>query len=326
MKLKHYLGVTLGVLLASCGSVQQLTFDQLNPSEITFPSTVRSVGVVDNVALLSNEKESFLRNGYIEGDGQMSADELAKALSGSRYFDEVILSESPLRAASGKSKTLSRTTVDSLADAMQVDMVITIDRLPILVENKDVVLPDYPMPVPMTKAVSAPQLSFYFASKEKDAFRYSQRDSIFFDAYGELSLSGLKEEVSRNAMQSIVRKLVPSWTSVVRYFFEENSFDFRDAYYCVKEGDWNNALEICQNVYNKSKKATVKAKAAFNCAVISERINRLDDALIWLDLAKSQWKGSDVVWVEQYEKELKERQDALPKLNEQMLRFTKDRE
>ena len=63
-------------LLASCGSIQTLTFDQLYPASLTYPEQVTRVAVVNNVPPVPSSGEKKLTLGVLEGDGKIAAETL----------------------------------------------------------------------------------------------------------------------------------------------------------------------------------------------------------------------------------------------------------
>ena len=85
-------------VFTACGSMQSFTFDQLYPADITYPDQVKNVAVVNNMAEIPTPKDDLLTIGLLEGDGKVAAETLAEALADSRYFNQVIICDSALRA------------------------------------------------------------------------------------------------------------------------------------------------------------------------------------------------------------------------------------
>ena len=95
--MKKYASLLIGIagcVLASCSSVQFLSFDQLCPADVSFPEQLRNVAVVNNMPPIPSPKSGVLTLGHLEGDGKTSAEALAESLADTRYFDQVIICDS----------------------------------------------------------------------------------------------------------------------------------------------------------------------------------------------------------------------------------------
>ena len=97
----------------------------------------------------------------------------------------------------------------------------------------------------------------------------------------------------------------------------------RDAGVSVREGDWKAAQELWTKLYEASKKGNLKMKSAFNLALSYEMLGDMNQAVSWLEKAKSLVNpDSDYAQlVSFYDRQLQERLRQWTQLNIQMHRF-----
>ena len=123
-------------MLVSCGGLQSFTFDQLYPAEVTFPEQVRTVAVVNHTPAIPFPKKDLLTLGRLEGDGKVLSESLAGGLADSRYFHQVIISDSVITQELTGGEILPQSVVDSLTRVLGVDMILSVDRIQLLTGKK----------------------------------------------------------------------------------------------------------------------------------------------------------------------------------------------
>ena len=69
MKIYALCAAALVCCLASCGSIQTLTFDQLCPATVNFPEQVKNIAVVNNMPAIPEAKRTLLTLGDMNGNG-----------------------------------------------------------------------------------------------------------------------------------------------------------------------------------------------------------------------------------------------------------------
>ena len=111
-KYSYSLLVCCVLLFSGCQSIEQLSIDYMLPAEVSFPSALRRVAVVNNMPPIPDNKlileendekkkdetEIARKTKYFNGDGKIATESLAEALANENYFDEVIICDSALRA------------------------------------------------------------------------------------------------------------------------------------------------------------------------------------------------------------------------------------
>ena len=112
-------------MLVSCGGLQSFTFDQLYPAEVTFPEQVRTVAVVNHAPAIPSPKKNLLTLGKLDGDGKVLSESLAGGLADSRYFQQVVISDSAITQELTEGEFLPQSVVDSLFQVLGVDMILS---------------------------------------------------------------------------------------------------------------------------------------------------------------------------------------------------------
>ena len=87
-----------GTLLASCSSLQTISFDQLQAADVSFPDAVRKVAVINNMPVLKTKDNHEILSSELEGDGKVASEALAENIANVNYFDQVIICDSVFRA------------------------------------------------------------------------------------------------------------------------------------------------------------------------------------------------------------------------------------
>ena len=133
-------------MLVSCGGLQSFTFDQLYPAEVTFPEQVRTVAVVNHAPAIPSPKKNLLTLGNLDGDGKVLSESLAGGLADSRYFQQVVISDSAITQELTGGEILPQLVVDSLAQVLGVDMILSVDRIQLLTGKKEIYYPGLMVP------------------------------------------------------------------------------------------------------------------------------------------------------------------------------------
>ena len=102
MKKIYLLAICLaGVLLASCSSIRMFSYDQLMPSVVNYPESVRKVGIVNNLPARQRPANDKLTIGDVQADGKIAAEAFTEAVANANYFDETLISDSLVNTGRG---------------------------------------------------------------------------------------------------------------------------------------------------------------------------------------------------------------------------------
>lgn len=126
----------------SCQSLEQISIDYMQPGDMTFPSQLRKVAIVnntstepDNKLITQTEKpkenvpEISHATAYANGNVKIAAESLAEEIAHQNYFDVVVICDSALRANDKfpRESTLSQEEVQQLTSDLGVDCIIAME-------------------------------------------------------------------------------------------------------------------------------------------------------------------------------------------------------
>lgn len=363
-KYSYCLLVGIALLFSGCQSIEQLSIDYMLPAEISFPSSLKRVAVVNNMPAIPDNKlileeadkkgetELARKTNYFNGDAQIATEALAEALANENYFDEVVICDSALRAKdiNPRESTLSRTDVQSLTESLDVDFLIALENVQIRSTRKIEYVPDWGVYEGTLDVKVYPTLKVYLPNRSGPMVTVNAADSIFWNNPGSnIAQAGnnliddkeMVKEASQFAGTIPVKHLLPYWKTASRYLFTGGSVNMRDAAVYVRENDWDNAIELWKQTYS-SKKGKQKMYAAYNIALGYEMKDSISTAEEWA--LKAQQVAYEIDKIEEkkqqenvsladvpnylemsrYLNELQERKEGMTRLNAQMQRFKND--
>ena len=318
--------MVVGGLLASCGSIDMLTYDQLLPAEISFPTDIRQIGVVNNMPRRNSPSRSELRIGVLTGEGSAATEELAGSLADSKYFEEVVICDSALQSVDAdpeKDPMLSNEMVNSLSRDLGVDMLVSLERLWIETSKKEILYPGWDVPFPVVQATVTPVVRLYLPERSQPLHTISLSDSLFWETGVPLSEQKVLKEATELASSKLAALMAPSWIQTERIYFSGGSVEMRDAAVCLQEGSWQDAQDTWKGLYDRLRKGNNKAKAAYNIALSYEMLGDVEKAHEWicksLELVSSNSQEEQIV--KSYAVELDKRIKEVRSLKIQMSRF-----
>lgn len=361
-KYYHYLLLSCLLLLAGCQSVEHLAIDYMLPADVSFPPSLKRVGVVNNMPevpenkpILAKEKkkddfEIARKVDYYNGNAAIATETLAEALADENYFNEVIICDSALRTGdiTPREAMLSQEEVNRLVDNLDVDFLIALENVQIHTTRKIKYMRDWGVYYGTVDAKVYPTVSVYLPNRGTPMVTVNSKDSIFWEEAGNgpfvqshlISEEDVIKQASEFAGTIPVKKLLPYWKTASRYLFCGGSVNMRDAAVYVREKQWETAIDLWKQTY-ATKKGKKKMQAAYNLAVGYEMLDSITTAVGWALKAQAEARIVDgvdkkdlthltqadlpnYVLTTLYVTELKEREEGLARLNMQMQRFNND--
>ena len=316
----------LGGFLASCGTIDMLTYDQLVPAELSFPAEIRQVGVVNNMPLCTSTNHNNLVLGVVSGDRIPATEAIAGALADSKYFEEVVICDSALQADDADMTVdplLSPEKVDCLAENLGVDMLVSLERLWVETTKKEVFYPGWNVPYPVIEAKVTPIVRLYVPGRPQPLHTLSRTDSIYWDLGISLTEHDVLKEAHKIAADNIVKQITPSWIQTERYYFSGGYVEMRDASVYLQEGSWSEAQDMWKELFNRLRKGKSKAKAAYNIALSYEMLGDIEQANKWIQEAGkyAETNSQEGQLIRAYAGELSQRLNEVISLKVQMSRF-----
>lgn len=324
MKTKRLISTLLFAgLLASCGTIEELTYDELRPANYSFPQRIRKVGIVNNAPPTANHRRDIVTIGTIDGDGKQTCESLAEVLADSRYFNEVIICDSAFRDKDSQSafRTFTKEEVGQMSYDLGVDLILSLDLVKVEIQKKAIGKVPWAYQTLQTKVT--PVLHAYMPDRNKPLLVISVPDSLEWEYDPLISDKFIVEEMAHAAALTLGHAIVPYWMPANRLYFDGGSVDMRDAGVSVRMDDWQEAKELWEKIYSSTKSVKKRTKAAYNLALASEMLDDMSEADRWIGLALDiAPKGSDTErYCKLYQHQIKERITQMSLLNAQMERF-----
>lgn len=89
----------------------------------------------------------------------------------------------------------------------------------------------------------------------------------------------IMEVVAFSTGENLAKKLVPNWQTVYREYYDGGNKYMREAARRVQAKKWKEALQLWE-IVKKEAAEKHQARAAFNCAIVNERLGNISQALI----------------------------------------------
>ena len=305
-KYSYSLLVCCVLLFSGCQSIEQLSIDYMLPAEVSFPSALKRVAVVNNMPSIPDNKlileendekkkdetEIARKTKYFNGDGKIATESLAEALANENYFDEVIICDSALRAHDmiPRESTLSKEEVEKLTQSLDADFLIALENVQMRSIRKIEYLPEWGVYAGTLDLKVYPTVKVYLPQRNGPMVTVNASDSIFWDhaapsmaqaGAGLISEKEMLREASEFAGTIPVSHMLPHWKTASRYLFTGGSVNMRDAAVFVREDNWDKAIELWKQTYEKKKKGKQKMYAAYNIALGYEMQDSIHTAEEW---------------------------------------------
>ena len=322
----YLIGLLLGGVLASCGTADVLTIDQLRPAEMSFPVDLRQVGVVNNMKNRPNAPTDQLILGLVQGENVAATEAIAGALADSKFFDQVVICDSALQSEENvglPDPILSADEVRSLSTQLGVDMLVSLEDLWVETSKQQVRYPGWDVPLSVLKTHVSPVVRLYLPSRTQPLHTIALTDSIYWDMEIPLTEKMVLEEATRLAATKVADYLTPSWKQVERVYFYGGCVEMRDAAVYLREGSWQEAQDLWKELFHRRRKGTTKARAAYNIALSYEMLGDIDQAIKWVSESQKYVspKSNEEKIVKYYSEALANRIREVGSLKTQMHRF-----
>lgn len=356
------------LFFGSCQSLEQIPIEYVNPAEISFPPELRKVAIVNNCStppdsaliLITLAQKSLYdlmhtkgASAYANGDPRIVTESLAEEIAKQNYFETVVICDSALRANDRipRESKLSQEEVRTLTSNLGVDFIIAVEGVRFITGRSVYYLDDYGTYHQVTIDLKAfPTIRTYLPTLKKPMNTLTTTDSIYWEEVGTkeqinarmISEEQILKEAAEFAGTIPVKYLIPYWKKDARFIYTNGSIQMRDASVYAREGSWEKAYKLWQEVFNDTKRKKKKLKAATNIAVYYEMKDSIAKAVEWATIAQKlaqkidkvdQIKDSTNVNLRDipnfyqtslYVTELNKRYASLTKIKMQMSRFNDD--
>lgn len=311
------------VLLPGCSTIGFVSFERLQPGDVSFPETVRNVGIINRIPLRTEEERKVeYASNSMEGDGKVACEVLAQGIAETGYFDQVVICDSALWKK-GEDSVLPMAVVDSLTQALGVDMLFSFEGVNIQLTESAMLVSELAMPVPAIDGVVTPLLNVYVVKRRQPLFSFVKTDTICWELTPGMKYEQVITEASEYAATLPVNHLLPHWSQLDRFYYDGGNVEMRDAGIYVREQNWEAAAGLWQKVYDGKKKGKARMRAALNLALYYEVQEDFVKAKVYLDEADRLAKegSSDKRMIGFYRTQLDVQSEKIKQLIIQMKRF-----
>lgn len=295
--------ISSGLLfLTNCTSLDTLVVNVEKPAQITLPSNIDNIVIVDNSI---PQAEDIGHVEYIEGqktDTQIAvntdslnyilAANLFDELIDKDYFEDIIFYEHPIREDGNFEEILplDSSLVRNLCIDNNANGVVSLDRFLVsTISNEEDF--DFGTKVKYLDAKMDVRFQVYSNQGKPISPPFYINDSIYWvTAYDKDKLLTdplpSREEAMKEAAlymaEKIAQSLVPYWSHEPRWYFG----DIKAANKMMANNDWAGALALWKSTYEKeTKNIKKKARLANNIALAYELSDELKEALRWITIS-----------------------------------------
>lgn len=332
-KAKYLFLISSVVFLTACSSTRNFQIEILKPAEITVPTSVKNVLIVNNAApqygqnsrLAISAGDSILLTTGITMDSLIfqAISVMGEVLSESEFFSRVDIYTAPVRE-DDKFLEIRPLSEEFLSDFYtDYDMLISADRFLFLLEDnakidgKDELSSTYKS----SQLKASLTVGVYMKPGTRSKPSFSEQDSLIlhYSTTADNKIVFLREPaVMSRVLASILggvsaSKFLPDWNMEERTLYTKGS-RMREAASYAKAENWEKALQIWLMEYEKAKTEKDKAYLSSNVALAYEMKNEMETAKTWAEKSENHFDNSDlpqtdkdVKWIKSYVKSLQKR-------------------
>ncbi len=295
------------MLLVSCSGIKYLTVETREPAQVTLPSNVLSVAVVNNVVQQPDDTGHFTqRLGHSDTDrAKASSDSvalfyteaLAQFLEEEDYFQRVHYLPDPLRKDTDffREEPVTPETMQEIRKKTGTDAIISLDRLIIETHKRELFHQQGYNYADLTGKIQS-VMRVYLPTMEGKIPAVHYTDSLQWEgfdiqddrAYAEQMLPSREEAMkllATRAAEKISDVFAPHWEMQDRWYYTLPGSLMREGEMHAKAAEWLLAIEKWETFYNRSTPKRDKAKAASNIALAYEMLDEMQKSYEWATLA-----------------------------------------
>jgi len=341
--LKIFGFVLFSIFLNSCTTLLYTNLDVLRPAKVTFSPEIKKVLIVNNTVVqpydyghktqLYNQKPTNLT---IATDSLsiFCVGSMTEELIQKEFFTSVELLPNSKNNSTDffYVKYLNVDTVKALCNRYKTDAIISLDRIKVIdkiseyyVQEENLYIADLNVNYETQWSIHTPNEIKFTATTFKDTVFWEsesyQRRKV---------MNGLPERT--NALidgalyvgQNTVKRMIPYWEKVDRYFFSNQSKYIRQGIDSVYVKNWSSAIKSWETCLNKNMSNITRAMAANNIAVAYEITGNIEKAIVFAKLSIEYFDKSmssdflTYIRVKSYLDELQKREKEINLLKKQL--------
>lgn len=346
--IKLFLYLLIGTFfLTGCAGIKTITIQTQEPAQVTLPTSVGKLLIVDNVAnqpsdighLKKRLSRSEAEKVSVKTDSLsiIYTEALTQFLSEEGFYEVVMLHNKPLRTDNEywRENPITPEKMLALKNEAGADAIVSLDKILVTSDWEDLFIQEgYPFSKLSGKISST--LRIYMPTQEGMIPTVQYLDSLYWEgfdisddgmAYAEFVVPHAEQalkELAIYAADKMTYVLTPHWKNQERWYYTLSSSVMREAEAFANQAKWDEAIVRWENFYNSTNNKTDKAKVASNIALGYEMIDDIETALEWAVVAQNLFDEStspsslERRRISIYKKELERRLDTSNKLNMQV--------
>jgi tetratricopeptide (TPR) repeat protein len=303
-----FIGFSIGALfLSSCSNMLYTTLDVLRPAKVAFLPNVNRLLIANNTPtiILENEHNKAQKTVSLPTDSLpiYCLSVLAQELGNNSFFSSVLLEPNSIFPKNNFSEKFSSEMVKKLCENYNCDVILTLDSLKASDVLTEYYLEDVSQYLSTYEIFLKSKWSIYYPSQSKPV-SLQFKDTVYWEAQDYSRQRALKQMPNRwDALvdgalyvgKNSVKRFIPYWDKVDRYFFNPGNKLMRQAMDSVYVRNWNSAIELWKKAMNKSDSEKLKGEAANNIAIAYEILGDMDNAIAYADQSLHYFSAASII-------------------------------
>jgi len=286
------------ILLSSCTQLLYTSLDVLRPAKVAFAPEANDLLIVNNTViqpadyghktdfLNENEKSITIQTDSI---ALFCLSALTEELNGKDFFSSVQLKQNSINTGTNFKvfRPLRENDVTNLCKPIHADVLLSLDKIEVNDKLSEYYLQESSTYLTTLEVKYMSYWSIYYPDKT-EAINVNFKDSIFWESESYSRRKALSDIPDRsNALidgalyvgQNSIKRFVPYWDKVDRYFFNPKNKEMRQGMDSVYVKNWKAAISHWTKALEKSKKTRIQAEASNNIAIAYEILGDMDKAI-----------------------------------------------
>lgn len=331
------------VFLSSCTTLMYTSLDVLRPAKIAFAPNANNLLIVNNsitqpadyghkIQLLNEKTKKILLP--TDSLSIFCLGALKEELDGKNFFSTVQLLPDTRNSGTdfNKINRLNADTIKNLCISQQADVVLSLDRIKVNDELIEYYINETSTYLSTLDVKFETYWSIHYPNKPQTA-SIQFKDTIYWESesyYRKKAMGDLPKrsdaliDGALNVGQKSVKRFVPYWEKVDRYFFNSNNRYIKLGMDSVIVKNWTAAIGYWEKAVEKSKNTRIKAQAQNNIAIAYEILGDIDKALYYANKSYYSFTELSIVDLDSsnrlvdYLYELDQRQNDIALLKKQL--------
>ncbi len=291
------------MLLAGCSGIKFLTVETREPAQVTLPSDVLTIAIVNNVVTQPDDVGHTIQPiGHSTSEKVKASSDsiaifyteaLAQFLEEEDYFHGVHYVTEGLRKDNDffSEEPLTPDRMNEIRRTTGAQAVVSLDKLILETHIREHYRQQGYSYGEMTGRIQS-LIRVYLPTLEgkipavhyTDSLKWEGFDITDENVYAELMLPSREEAMKQLAVRAAEKMtyvFAPHWEMQDRWYYTLPSSLMREGEAYAKTADWLRAIEKWEAFYNRSSKKIDRAKAANNIALAYEMLDEMQQSYEW---------------------------------------------